>query len=245
MRAPSKLTRIFRLLAAGGLVGGVAIGALQAGLSEGAWADAQPYYSWGFGGFGELGNGTNNNSLTPGAVALPGGAPRDIAAGEATGYAITSTGHIDAWGFNNDGELGNGSTTTTNAPVQVSMPGGVTPNLIAGGQLDGYAGGSDGKSTPGATTRRVSSATVRSRRTPTYRSATRCRTRRHRSPSPAVSAPATRSAQAATCMGGASTPPARSVTARSAPRSRRPRWFPCPEGSLRRAWSREMDLPWP
>ncbi|MGA8726953.1 MAG: putative Ig domain-containing protein [Acidimicrobiales bacterium] len=106
-------------------------------------------YAWGYDGYGELGNGTTMfDSLTPVEVALPSGVtPTAIASGGYSGYAIGSDGHLYAWGDNGNGELGNGTTTNSSTPVEVSLPSGVTPTAIAGSAADGlsgYAIGSDG-----------------------------------------------------------------------------------------------------
>ena len=104
-------------------------------------------YAWGYGGAGELGNGTYTSiQSTPVVVSLPSGVtPTTIAAGYADGYAISSAGVLYGWGYGADGELGNG----TNGPFQttpgaVSLPSGVSATAIAAGQLTGYATGSDG-----------------------------------------------------------------------------------------------------
>ena len=74
---------------------------------------------------GELGNGTNNASNTPVQVSnlahvyigtfLP-----QIAAGSSHSVAAVRDGTAWAWGFNNVGQLGNGTQTDSNTPVQVS-----------------------------------------------------------------------------------------------------------------------------
>ena len=90
-----------------------------------------------------------------------------MAAGPFDAYAIGSDGNIYAWGFNADGELGDGTDTgpdvcpingpgqpgptvpCSTTPVKVSLPSGVTPTAIAAGGANqepgtGYAIGSDG-----------------------------------------------------------------------------------------------------
>src|ERR1035437_3661407 len=60
----------------------------------------------------------------------------------AAATSAPGTGTVAAWGWNRDGELGNGSTTDSHVPVHVSGLTGVT--AIAGGDEAGYALRSDG-----------------------------------------------------------------------------------------------------
>ncbi|MES2170910.1 MAG: cell wall anchor protein [Actinomycetota bacterium] len=108
-------------------------------------------YSWGVNTAAELGNGTTTRSLTP-VLVLPGAMPTgttitSIAAGASSGYALASDGKVYSWGANNDGQLGDGSTTTRSTPVAVDLStlgAGVTLTQLAAGSLDAYALGSDG-----------------------------------------------------------------------------------------------------
>ncbi len=58
--------------------------------------------------------------------------------------AASPTGTIWAGGYNVDGELGNGTNTDSNIPVQVSLPSGVTMTNIAAGDGDCLALASNG-----------------------------------------------------------------------------------------------------
>ncbi len=84
-------------------------------------------YTWGFNGQGQLGNGTNTSSDIPVAVdmtgVLNGKTILAIAAGNYHGMALASDGTVYTWGHNAEGELGNGSTTSSNVPVTVDMTG--------------------------------------------------------------------------------------------------------------------------
>jgi alpha-tubulin suppressor-like RCC1 family protein len=50
---------------------------------------------------------------------------RDTAAGDHYSLALKDDGTVWAWGFNYSGQLGNGTTTDSSTPVQVSEVGGV------------------------------------------------------------------------------------------------------------------------
>ncbi len=103
-------------------------------------------YASGSNNNGQLGDGTTNGSNAPVAVHLPSGVhATSIAAGDHHSLAIGSDGHVYAWGYNSNGQLGNGTTTDSDLPVQVSLAAGVTPTAIAAGDGHSLAIGSNGK----------------------------------------------------------------------------------------------------
>jgi alpha-tubulin suppressor-like RCC1 family protein len=102
--------------------------------------------AWGNNASGQLGNGTNNRSSTPVAVSLPSGTTvTAIAGGGYHSLAVTSTGQVLSWGYNADGQLGNGTTTNSSTPVQVSLPSGTIVTAIAGGGYHSLAVTSSGQ----------------------------------------------------------------------------------------------------
>jgi alpha-tubulin suppressor-like RCC1 family protein len=89
-----------------------------------------------------LGNGTTYiNSNTPVQVSALSGVTA-IAGGFAHSLALKSDGTVWAWGYNSNGQLGDGTYTTRNTPVQVSALSGVT--AIAAGAYHSLALKSDG-----------------------------------------------------------------------------------------------------
>ena len=97
-------------------------------------------WAWGSNSNGELGNGTNTPSDIPVQVSLPSGVIiTNIAGGASHSLALASNGTVWAWGNNDFGELGNGTNTNSNIPVQVSLPSGLTCTNIAGGGLHSLA----------------------------------------------------------------------------------------------------------
>lgn len=80
-------------------------------------------WAWGSNEFGQLGNGSTTNSHVPVEARLPNGATAiAIAAGSAHGehsLAMTAAGEVWAWGLNTDGQLGDGTHTSSDVPVQV------------------------------------------------------------------------------------------------------------------------------
>ena len=89
-------------------------------------------YCWGWNQYGQLGNNSTANSLTPAAVQMPAGVSfQSIAAGYAHTCALTTTGQAYCWGWNQYGQLGNNSTANSLTPAAVQMPAGVSFQSIA------------------------------------------------------------------------------------------------------------------
>ena len=84
-------------------------------------------YAWGLNTYGMLGDGTTANRNTPGAVTMAGAFANQnvtrVVAGYSHNVALTSTGKLFAWGYNNEGELGNNTTVNSSTPVEVFMNG--------------------------------------------------------------------------------------------------------------------------
>ena len=75
-------------------------------------------WAWGWGPYGQLGNGGTGNSLSALKVSgLP--AVRSVAAGDFHSLALAGDGTVWAWGDNSNGQLGDGTTTQRSTPVRV------------------------------------------------------------------------------------------------------------------------------
>ncbi len=97
-------------------------------------------YSWGNNYYGQLGNGTTTTSLTPVAITLSNGVTATaIGAGFGHSLAIGSDGKTYAWGFNNVGQLGNGTTTDSHTPLAVNLPAGKTSLVLGTGSEASYS----------------------------------------------------------------------------------------------------------
>ena len=115
-------------------------------IAAGCWADGGgagyalrdngTVSAWGWGLYGQLGNGATDTSLIP--VAVSGLTTiAAIAATGATGYALGADRTVRAWGRGAWGQLGNGSTDFSTVPVPVFGLTNVT--AIAAGSENGYA----------------------------------------------------------------------------------------------------------
>ena len=84
-------------------------------------------YCWGENYNGELGDGTNINSGLPAAVdtsgVLAGKTLTQISAGYEHTCGLDAAGAAYCWGLNSYGQLGDGSTSSTSAPVAVDVSG--------------------------------------------------------------------------------------------------------------------------
>jgi alpha-tubulin suppressor-like RCC1 family protein len=74
---------------------------------------------WGYNGYGQLGNNSATQSNVPVAVLGLASGVLQVAAGERHTCALTSTGAVDCWGDDSDGQLGNG---TIGGQVYVQAP---------------------------------------------------------------------------------------------------------------------------
>jgi prepilin-type N-terminal cleavage/methylation domain-containing protein len=111
-----------------GVLSGKTIKAINSGDAQTcAIASDNLAYCWGIGTSGELGNGTNTNSNIPVAVStsgvLSGKTIKAISVGWLFACAIASDNLAYCWGYNDSGNLGNGTYTDSNVPVAVSTSG--------------------------------------------------------------------------------------------------------------------------
>jgi len=102
-------------------------------------------YAWGDNANGELGDGNSVNSATPVTVGLPSGVTaKSITAGGYHAMAVSHSGALYVWGYNDYGQLGTGNTTSRVNPGEISVASGVTVTSIAAGEYHSLAIGSDG-----------------------------------------------------------------------------------------------------
>ncbi|HEX3491883.1 MAG TPA: hypothetical protein VHU92_21230 [Streptosporangiaceae bacterium] len=76
-------------------------------------------YAWGFNKYGQLGDGTKKNRHTPVQVKLPAGAKVSTIAGGCDHTLAQTSQGLFGWGQNTFGQLGNGTTTSTDKPVPI------------------------------------------------------------------------------------------------------------------------------
>ncbi len=107
-------------------------------------------YAWGRNDRGQLGTGGTDSLSAPTPIqdgALGSLQVSQISAGQSFSLALTSTGRIFAWGANDVGQLGDGSTTDSPLPVEVArgaIPSTVTITRIAAGWRHALALGNNG-----------------------------------------------------------------------------------------------------
>ncbi len=76
---------------------------------------------WGYNGYGQVGDVSATESLTPIGVSGLASAVSAIAAGSLHTCALTGLGEVKCWGRNTYGQLGNGTRTNSRIPVEVGF----------------------------------------------------------------------------------------------------------------------------
>ena len=113
---------------ANGVLAGKTVNQITAGSFHTCAVDSTgAAYCWGNNSSGELGDGSTADSIDPVGVdtsgVLAGRTITQITAGLFHTCAVDSAGAAYCWGFNNYGELGDGSTADSNVPVAVEASG--------------------------------------------------------------------------------------------------------------------------
>lgn len=137
---------------ADGALAGRTLSSVSAGTSHSlALSSDGRVFSWGSNSNGRLGDGTTSSNKVPIPVStagvLAGRRITAIAAGDAHSMALSSDGLVFAWGSNDNGQLGDGTTTDRTVPVAVLTDGalaGKTVVAIAAGEDHSIALTSDG-----------------------------------------------------------------------------------------------------
>jgi uncharacterized repeat protein (TIGR02543 family) len=93
-------------------------------------------FTWGENGLGQLGDGTTNDSIIAIEITSQfnlnvGETIIDISLGDTHSSAITSEGRVFTWGSNNYGQLGDGSTTRSYIPLDITSQFGFDQNKLA------------------------------------------------------------------------------------------------------------------
>jgi alpha-tubulin suppressor-like RCC1 family protein len=101
------------------------------------------YYDWGYNSSGQLGNGNRTNSDVPVQVKLADPVRQVFQGGSGAkngqSIAILLNGSVWAWGDNRQGQLGDGSRTSSDVPVRVEVPAGVMFSKVNSGGYSCYA----------------------------------------------------------------------------------------------------------
>jgi alpha-tubulin suppressor-like RCC1 family protein len=126
-----------------GALAGKAVTHVSAGYYDTCALDsAGAAYCWGYNGNGQLGHGTTTNSSVPVAVvtsgALAGQTLTQLSASWYHTCAVDAAGAAFCWGDNSDGQLGDGSTTSSSVPVAVAVSGVLAGKTISNVTIGDY-----------------------------------------------------------------------------------------------------------
>jgi alpha-tubulin suppressor-like RCC1 family protein len=103
-------------------------------------------YGWGANYIGQLGDGSFTQLVSaPELISLPGGVtPAAVLTAYGSTFAIGTDGNLYAWGYNDYGELGDGTTTSRDVPEQINLPSGAGVSAVTTSRDVTLALGDDG-----------------------------------------------------------------------------------------------------
>lgn len=134
-----------------------------------AVTDTGELYCWGNNRYGQVGDGTNENRLSPTQVPNLAEAITTVMAGGSHTCALSATGNLFCWGSNHSGQLGDGTTISHTVPIQVPLTrsvhsvaaaGSHTCALLTDGAVYCWGDNSDGQLGDGSTEDRVTPTAV-------------------------------------------------------------------------------------
>ena len=154
-------------------VTGLSLGATQV-TAEGSYACAVltngSVSCWGYNSLGNLGDGTTTNRYTPTQVLGLTSGVSQVIARSYTACALLTTGSVKCWGYNNNGQIGDGTATDRYTPTQVSgltsgverisVGGFFACSLLSTGTVKCWGDNSFGKLGDGSTTDRYAPVDV-------------------------------------------------------------------------------------
>ena len=105
-----------------------------------ARTDSGDVLAWGDNTFGQLGDGSFTQRNVPTFADLPPGATvTTLGAGNRHSLALTSQGKVLGWGQGADGELGQGSFSGSDTPVQAQIPANLVVTALGSGPGTGHS----------------------------------------------------------------------------------------------------------
>ena len=125
---------------------------------------------WGYGGYGQLGNGSITSSQTTPVSVNSISTATSVSAGDYHTCAALSGGTVKCWGYGGYGQLGNGSTSSQTTPVSVSSISTATSvsagdyhtcAVLSGGTVKCWGGGYSGQLGNGSTSSQTTPVSVR------------------------------------------------------------------------------------
>jgi alpha-tubulin suppressor-like RCC1 family protein len=125
-RAKTATPLFIVLMLPGLMLFGLTAAVMSTGIEQsGAAGNAQQVFAWGDNGMGDLGLGSESNSVAPMPVKGLSGATA-VTTAEYQGLALMGNGTVKAWGDNTDGELGDDTKAPSKVPVPINGLSGVT-----------------------------------------------------------------------------------------------------------------------